>query len=194
MTSSGRQRILCLGVLLALAACGQAPSAPTGGETAGPVPAATATRPASPSPRSASPACPSPRTVSPADPVEQSAFADRLRGKGFTVERVAEASQRFLCIYGAILRLSGGGLAEPVHLQAYVYDDPALAAANAARVQPDTSVRWTEPDGREMTGRFAWVAPPHFFQEGRVLVLYAGNDQAVLAALTELLGPQFAGR
>ncbi len=45
-----------------------------------------------------------------------------------------------------------------------------------------------------MRAWFTWVAPPHFFQEGRVLVLYAGADQTVLAALTELLGPQFAGR
>lgn len=83
---------------------------------------------------------------------------------------------------------------QPAELQAYVYDDPVLAAADAKGVQPDTSVRWTEPDGREMTAKFAWVAPPHFFQEGRVLVLYAGTDQTVLSILTELLGPQFAGR
>ncbi len=185
MKCPGWQPLLCLCVLLPLAACGQAPATPTAGGTTGLALTATATRPASPSPHIATPAA----------PVEQSAFAEQLRGKGFTVERVAEAWQPFLRTYGATLRLSGGGLAQPAEqLQAYVYDDPALAAADAQRVQPDTSARWTEPDGRETTATFVWVAPPHFFQEGRVFVLYAGTDQTVLAILTELLGPQFAGR
>lgn len=185
MKCSGWRLILCLGALLVLAACDQSLSTPTADEATAPGLAATTTRSASPSPRIASPAT----------PVEQSDFADQLRGKGFTVERVAEALQPFLRTYGATLRLSGGGLAQPAELiHAYVYDDPALAAADAQRVQPDTSVSWTEPDGSGMAISFVWAAPPHFFQEGRVLVLYAGTDQTVLAALTGLLGPQFAGR
>jgi len=183
-----------LSILLALTACGPSPLTPSASETTGPALATTATRLASPLPRTASTACPSRGTAAPAAPVEQSAFAAQLRGKGFTVERLAEASQRFLCIYGAQLRLSGSGLTPPAELQAYLYDDPALAAANAKRVQPDTSVRWTESDGSEMMAQFVWVAPPHFFQAGRVLVLYTGTDQTVLATLAELLGPQFAGR
>jgi hypothetical protein len=39
-----------------------------------------------------------------------------------------------------------------------------------------------------------WVAPPHFFLKGRVLVLYVGSDPAVLAALRAVLGAQVAGR
>jgi len=214
MTRSAWRPARYLSILLALTACGPLLPTPSASETTGLALATTATRLASPSPRTAAPACPSPRTAAPAcpspgtaapacpatgtaapaAPVEQSAFAAQLRGKGFTVERVAEASQRFLCTYGAQLRLSGRGLTPPAELQAYVYDDPALAAANAQRVQPDTSVRWTESDGRERLAHFAWVAPPHFFQAGRVLVLYTGTDQTVLTTLAELLGPQFAGR
>jgi hypothetical protein len=194
MTRSAWRPARYLSILLALTACG--PSLPTPGasETTRQALATTATRLASPPLRTAAPACPSRGTAAPAAPVEQSVFAAQLRGKGFTVERVAEASQRFLCTYGAQLRLSGRGLTPPAELQAYIYDDPALAAANAKRVQPDTSVRWMESDGSEMLAHFAWVAPPHFFQAGRVLVLYTGTDQTVLATLAELLGPQFAGR
>jgi hypothetical protein len=39
-----------------------------------------------------------------------------------------------------------------------------------------------------------WVAPPHFFLKGRVLVLYVGSDPAVQKLLAGVLGPQFAGR
>lgn len=125
---------------------------------------------------------------------DQSGFADQLRGKGLTVEHIAEASEPFLRTIGARLRLSGGALAQPSELQAYTYDDPALAAEDAARVQPDTGVRWTEPDGNVRTISFAWAAPPHFFRRERVLILYTGTDPAMLTLLTELLGAQFAGR
>jgi hypothetical protein len=38
-----------------------------------------------------------------------------------------------------------------------------------------------------------WVAPPHFFLKGRVLVIYVEKDPAVMNLLTRLLGSQFAG-
>lgn len=122
------------------------------------------------------------------------AFADRLRREGFAVERTAEASEPFLRAIGAGLHLSGGALARPARLAVYTYADPALAADDATRVQPDTSVRWAEPDGNVRTISYAWVAPPHFFRQGWVLVIYAGTDPAVLRLLAHLLGPQFVGR
>jgi len=39
----------------------------------------------------------------------------------------------------------------------------------------------------------AYKGEPHFFRKERVLVLYTGEDKAVLNLLTHLLGPQFAG-
>lgn len=38
--------------------------------------------------------------------------------------------------------------------------------------------------------RFDWSQPPHYFKAGSRLVLYNGSDEAILAALTGLLGPQ----
>jgi hypothetical protein len=38
-----------------------------------------------------------------------------------------------------------------------------------------------------------WVAPPHFYSGGKLLVLYVGDKQRTLEALDLLLGPQFAG-
>jgi hypothetical protein len=37
-------------------------------------------------------------------------------------------------------------------------------------------------------------APPHAFQCGAVIALYLGQDDRVRRALTEVCGPQFAGR
>jgi hypothetical protein len=38
------------------------------------------------------------------------------------------------------------------------------------------------------------VAPPHFYRQGRLLVLYLGEDTQTLGRLACLLGPPFAGR
>ena len=177
--------------LFILTGCGQSSSvAPAVGATSTTQVMATVARAASP-PSAGTPAArPSPTW----EAGERTNFADRVRGEGFAVERVTEATEPFLRTTGVWLRLSGGALAQPARLVVYTYDDPALAAADAERVQPDTSVRWAEPDGNVKTISYAWVAPPHFFRQERVLVLYTGTDPAVLTLLTDLLGAQFAGR
>jgi hypothetical protein len=38
-----------------------------------------------------------------------------------------------------------------------------------------------------------WIATPHFYKRGRILVLYIGNQPKIRALLQSLLGPQFAG-
>lgn len=190
---SGCSRLITLGlfILLAVAGCGPSPTAtPSTGATPGPRGTIPRSPVANSPPRIGSPSAIASPTRSGGD---QSGFADQLRSKGLTVEHIAEAAQPFLRTTGARLRLSGGALSQPAELQAYTYDNPALATDDAARVQPDASARWTEPDGNVKTISFAWAAPPHFFHQGRVLVLYTGTDPAMLALLTDLLGAQFAG-
>ncbi len=109
------------------------------------------------------------------------------------MELVGEGSQPFLRPLATVLRVSGGTLAQPTRLLVHEYDDTAIAEADAARIQPDTSIKWTEPDGNVKTMHLIWVAPPHFFRQDRLLVTYTGTDSATLAVLTELLGPQFVG-
>jgi len=51
------------------------------------------------------------------------------------------------------------------------------------------------PDGRSMgTAMVTWVASPHFYMSGTLIVLYVGDDAALQTLLEEALGPQFAGR
>ncbi|HET6671434.1 MAG TPA: hypothetical protein VFH15_14500 [Pyrinomonadaceae bacterium] len=38
-----------------------------------------------------------------------------------------------------------------------------------------------------------WMAPPHFFKGGRLIVIYVGNEPAILKLLHAALGKQFAG-
>lgn len=185
-------------LLLALASCDRAPRAapianvsPTTAQTA--TSAARSTTPATPPTARPIAAAASP-TATPDPTAAQEAFAARLRGRGLTVERLSEAAQPYFRVHGARLRLSGGPLAQPVELQAFSYPEPALAAEGAARVQPDTSARWTEPDGRGRGMTSTWVATPHFFHSDGTIVVYVGDDAALLTLLADLLGPQYAGR
>ncbi len=67
-------------------------------------------------------------------------------------------------------------------LHVHAYPDTAAAEANAAQIPRSAD-----------TGMTDWVAPPHFFQCDRIIVLYLGHEQHIAAALTDLCGPQFAG-
>ena len=41
--------------------------------------------------------------------------------------------------------------------------------------------------------RIYYAGTPHLFRRDRVLVIYAGEDRAVVMVLTKILGNQFAG-
>ena len=38
-----------------------------------------------------------------------------------------------------------------------------------------------------------WMATPHFYRRGSLIVLYVGDDVATLQLLRDVAGPQFAG-
>jgi len=111
-------------------------------------------------------------------------LVDNLRGRGLTVVPEAPVSQPFLHAEGTILAVSGPGIT-PTRLQSFDYDTVQAAAIDAATFGPDGNPRGTS---------VAWVGPPHLYLKGRVLVIFVGSDPAVTGLLTDLLGPQFAGR
>ena len=71
-------------------------------------------------------------------------------------------------------------------MQVFEYKSAEAMEADAALVAPD--------DGSVGTSMVSWMATPHFFKSGRVLVLYVGDDAATLDLLKSTLGEQFAGR
>ncbi len=111
-------------------------------------------------------------------------LVDNLRGRGLTVVPVSSVRQPFLHADGTVLAVSGPGIAA-TRLQSYDYETAAAAAADAATFGPDGNPRGAMVD---------WVAPPQLFLRGRVLAIYTGTDAALLGILTDLMGPQFAGR
>jgi hypothetical protein len=117
---------------------------------------------------------------------DQVSLIDAIRGKGVTVDISGTVSQPFLSRQsGTTARLSAGALSTPADLQLFEYASASAASADAKRISRDGS--------GTATTKINWLAPPHFFLKGRVLVLYLGSDPAVLSLLQSLLGPQFAG-
>ena len=118
-------------------------------------------------------------------------FVDHLRGKGYEVEPVAAVHQPFLRAEGTVLRIRGRDFKRPVDLQSYNYDDTDLGTNGLRAAEVDAGK--IGPDGQPRTMSILWKDKPHFYRKERVLVLYVGNEKAVLDLLTDLLGPQFAG-
>jgi hypothetical protein len=118
-------------------------------------------------------------------------FVDSLRAKGYAVDPVSDVTRPFLRPRGTLLRISGAGLSAPVEVESYNYDERDLGIDGRAAAERDAV--GIGSDGQPRTGPVAWPAPPHFLRRERVLVLYLGNDPKLIAVLTDLLGPQFAG-
>lgn len=120
-------------------------------------------------------------------------LVDRLRCTGSRVEIGESVTLPVLRPPGTTLVLTGGGVSGRAELQSFNYDDTdlgtdgrAVSAADAGKFAPDGSVLVANQ-------RIYYRGTPHLFRQDRVIVIYAGDDPAVLGILTRLLGKQFAG-
>ena len=106
-------------------------------------------------------------------------FVDSLRAQGLIVEPAGPIAQPFFPQPGQILNVNGQDV------QVFEFGDPGLAEGEAEKISPD---------GSTVGGsKISWIATPHFFNKGKVIVLYLGTNQTLLDSLNALLGPQFAG-
>ena len=71
-------------------------------------------------------------------------------------------------------------------LQVFEYENSEAMEKEASQVAPD--------GGSIGTSMVTWIDAPHFYKAGRIIVLYLGNDKAVLDLLNKVVGPQFAGQ
>lgn len=123
---------------------------------------------------------PEPDALAPAGPVEDYAgLVASLQAQGATVEPVGDLTQPFFSVDGRVLRVNGHDV------QVFDYPNAGAAASEAAQVLSDGSVIGTT--------MVDWVAPPHFYRSGKLLVIYVGEDAEILNSLEQILGEQFAG-
>ena len=116
-----------------------------------------------------------------ASPVE--ALIEDLRTSNATVEPSGVATLPFFAVSGVRLSVDGE------QIEAYTF----ATAEEAARAASGVSADGSEGTGNGIAANILWVAPPHFFLESRLIVLYVGDVPEVLELLEVTLGPQFAG-
>jgi hypothetical protein len=111
-----------------------------------------------------------------------------LAARGASVQEHGAASTLTFQGRGHALTVNGATV------DAYEYSAPAVAQLDAARVSSDGA---TFRGGAWPFGGSAvtvdWIAPPHDYRRGRVIVMYIGEDGAITRLLSAVLGPQFAG-
>ena len=106
-------------------------------------------------------------------------LVDNMRTTGATVEPASEIPQDFFSIEGQVIKVDGADV------QVFEYGSEAVAKEEAALVSSSGSTIGTT--------MVTWVATPHFYKAGRLIVLYVGDNDLVTAVLEEVLGLQFAG-
>jgi hypothetical protein len=103
-----------------------------------------------------------------------------LRDSGLEPRQVDRITQAFFTVPATVYQIRGG------ELQVYEFPNEKRVAREAETVSADgVSVG---------TSKVLWMAPPHFFRTGALLVLYLGSDEQVLDILRAKIGPQFAGQ
>jgi hypothetical protein len=106
-------------------------------------------------------------------------LVDALHAAGATVEQVGEVDQPFFSVGGQVLSVDGA------EVQVFEYPDAAAGEAEAVLISPNAS--------SVGTSMMTWVATPHFYALNRVIVLYVGDDEAVVHVLSQVLGQPVAG-
>jgi hypothetical protein len=108
---------------------------------------------------------------------DQPSLIDALRAAGHTSNPTGFAQQPFLSGSGNTVQVDGETI------QVFEYPDEAAARGDAAKIPADANIPGVS---------VSWPAQPHFYQTGRIIVIYAGTDAKLLASLESTLGKPFA--
>jgi len=103
-----------------------------------------------------------------------------LRALGAGASAAGDVEQPFFFIKGEMIKVHSEDV------QVFQYANAAAAEAEAAPISRDGMTVGTR--------KIFWVGQPHFYKQGRLLVLYVGSNDKALKTLAAVLGPQFAGQ
>jgi hypothetical protein len=109
---------------------------------------------------------------------DYASLAQNLKEQRADVAEGEQVEQPFFSVKGRILLVNG------IAVQVFEYTDEAAANSDASEVAPDGSAIGTTI--------VSWIDTPHFYKNGKLIVLYVGNDQNTLSLLENALGKPFA--
>lgn len=106
-------------------------------------------------------------------------FIAELREQGVEAEQGDAIEQAFFSVIGNYVNFNGESVQVFEYASAETMEsDAVLVDANGSSIG---------------TSMVTWIATPHFYKKGRILVLYVGDNTETLEVLENVLGPQFAG-
>lgn len=115
-------------------------------------------------------------------------FLDDLQTHGATVQEDGQGGPGQSLPSTAHIVIVNGN-----RITVYEYVTTHDAELDMARISPDGStITSSDGSGGESVVVIDYIAPPHWFHEGRILVLYVGCDDSLLALLQQIMGPSFA--
>jgi hypothetical protein len=117
---------------------------------------------------------------------------DQLRAQGATIQDEGVQPRvfpvRVLAGTGYLPRINGAQVA------VFEYRTTLAASYDTTRISADgTSFRPSFVPFGGHAGSLDFFAPIHWFHRGKVIALYVGQQDDLLALLRHVLGPQFAG-
>ena len=104
-------------------------------------------------------------------------FVSGLKAAGANVESAPSVNQPFFTYEQISITVDG----QTVHI--FEYGSDQEASDDAALVAPN--------GGSIGTSMMSWVAQPHFYRAGNLIVLYVGNDNGVTEVLETVVGAPF---
>ena len=114
--------------------------------------------------------------------LDYSALLTDLRGIAESVEEGMQISQPFFSVRGRIVQVEGEDV------QVFEYETPEAMDAEAEYVSPDGYTFVT----KDHITSVDWIAPPHLYKAGRIIVIYVGSNENIIGMLENVLGAQFA--
>jgi hypothetical protein len=120
------------------------------------------------------------RTFAHERPKDYASFITDLTSAGGIVETNGEIAEPYFTVKGRRITVNGATV------QVFEYPSRTKATAEAARISPDGSSIGTT--------HVTWIGKPHFYNSGKLIILYVGNDDAITGLLESVVGSQFAGR
>jgi hypothetical protein len=113
-------------------------------------------------------------------PTDLARLIHEVRATGAAVNLLKERiSQPFFSVRGRVIHLNSQAV------WVFSYSNATSAKKDVVKISRDgMTIGHSKP---------SWMGTPHFYRQGRLIVLYLGDDSVVLDALTRVLGQQIAG-
>ncbi len=129
--------------------------------------------------------CSSKQTSGAGTDLTYSNFVHQLHQKGVSTSPTKALNTDFFSgtAYGLVIYSE--------RISVFEYDTNAAMQNDANNISSDGSTIRNQNGG---SAAVDWIAPPHFYKAGRLLVFYVGSNRYVTTLLQSILGSQFAGR